>query len=100
MKFYLESLGCPKNLVDAQGMARLLGRLGHIPVGEPEQAQILLVNTCGFVEDAREESLDTLRSLADSKRADQLLIATGCLSQRWGLILDEQVPGLDALLGT
>ena len=100
MRYYLESLGCPKNLVDAHGMARLLKLLGHEPVADPQQAQVLLVNTCGFVEEAREESLGELRELARTKRRDQLLIATGCLSQRWGEALLDQVPGLDALLGT
>lgn len=100
VKFYLESLGCPKNLVDAQGMARLLKRLGHLSVDDPRQAQALIVNTCGFIEDAREESLGELRKLAHKKRADQVLIAAGCLSQRWGRELADCVPGLDALLGT
>jgi ribosomal protein S12 methylthiotransferase len=100
MKFYLESLGCPKNLVDSRGMARVLQRLGHTAVGDPRQAQVLIVNTCGFIEDAREESLDELRQLARQKRSDQVLIAAGCLSQRWGATLIDHVPGLDALLGT
>jgi ribosomal protein S12 methylthiotransferase len=81
-------------------MARLLRRMGHQPVAEPGQAQVLVVNTCGFIEDAREESLDELRQLARQKRGDQVLIAAGCLAQRWGEALMEQVPGLDALLGT
>jgi ribosomal protein S12 methylthiotransferase len=100
VRYYLESLGCPKNLVDAHGMARLLKHLGHEPVADPRLAQVLLVNTCGFVEDAREESLGELRELARKKRRDQLLIATGCLSQRWGEALLDHVPGIDALLGT
>lgn len=100
MKYYLESLGCPKNLVDGQGMARVLKRLGHQPVDDPRKAQVLIVNTCGFIEDAREESIGELRQLARRKRSDQVLIAAGCLSQRWGEALAEAVPGLDALLGT
>jgi ribosomal protein S12 methylthiotransferase len=100
MKFYLESLGCPKNLVDAQGMARLLKHLGYAPVDDPRQAQVLIVNTCGFIEDAREESISELRQLARGKRPGQVLIAAGCLSQRWGEGLVEQVPGVDGLLGT
>ncbi len=100
MNYYLESLGCPKNLVDAQGMARLLKHLGHQPVDDPQQAQVLIVNTCGFIEDARQESIGELRQLARQKRPDQVLIAAGCLSQRWGESLAEVVPGLDALLGT
>ena len=100
MKFYLETLGCPKNLVDAHGMSRLLKHLGYQATDDPDQAQVLIVNTCGFIEDAREESLFELRELAGNKRADQVLIAAGCLSQRWGQALVEQVPGVDALLST
>ena len=100
LKFYLESLGCPKNLVDAHGISRLLKQIGHQPVSDPDQAQMLIVNTCGFIEDAREESLGELRDLAEQKRDDQVLIAAGCLSQRWGEALLDQVPGVDALLGT
>ncbi len=100
MKYYLESLGCPKNLVDAHGMARLLKQMGHQPVDDPTRAQVLIVNTCGFIEDAREESIEELRQLAEEKRGDQLLIAAGCLSQRWGQVLADEVPGVDALLGT
>ena len=100
MKFYLESLGCPKNLVDAHGISRLLKQRGHRPVADPTQAQVLIVNTCGFIEDAREESLGELRDLAGQKRDDQVLIAAGCLSQRWGNALLDQVPGIDGLLGT
>jgi ribosomal protein S12 methylthiotransferase len=100
VKYYLESLGCPKNLVDAHGMARLLKQMGHQPVDDPTQAQVLIVNTCGFIEDARAESIQELRQLAGEKRGDQVLIAAGCLSQRWGETLAERVPGVDALLGT
>ena len=100
MKYYLESLGCPKNLVDSHGMARLLKQLGYQPVDDPTQAQVLIVNTCGFIEDARAESIEELRRLAGEKRSDQVLIAAGCLSQRWGEALTERVPGVDALLGT
>ncbi len=100
MKYYLETLGCPKNLVDSHGMARLLNELGHQPVAAPRQAQVLLVNTCGFIEDARDESIKELRQLARKKRRDQVLVAAGCLSQRWGERLMAAVPGLDGLLGT
>jgi ribosomal protein S12 methylthiotransferase len=100
MHYYLESLGCPKNLVDAHGMARLLKHLGYEPVADPDQAQVLIVNTCGFIEDAREESIGELRDLARGKRSDQVLVAAGCLSQRWGDALVAQVPGVDGLLGT
>ena len=100
MRFYLESLGCPKNVVDAQGMVRLLEGMGHEIVDGVLQAQVLVVNTCGFIQDAREESLGELRRLAHKKRPGQVLIAAGCLSQLWGERLMDQVPGVDAVLGT
>ena len=100
MKFYLESLGCPKNLVDSHSMARQLKRLGHVAVGDPRQAQVLIVNTCGFIADARAESIGELQELARQKRGDQVLIAAGCLAQRWAEELPRRIPGLDALLGT
>jgi ribosomal protein S12 methylthiotransferase len=81
-------------------MARLLKQMGHRPVEDPTQAQVLIVNTCGFIEDARAESIEELQQLAGEKRGDQVLIAAGCLSQRWGQALAELVPGIDALLGT
>ncbi len=100
VKYYLESLGCPKNLVDAHGMSRLLKQMGYQPVEDAAQAQVLIVNTCGFIEDARAESIQELQQLAAEKRRDQVLIAAGCLSQRWGDALTDRVPGVDALLGT
>ncbi|MEJ2210116.1 MAG: MiaB/RimO family radical SAM methylthiotransferase, partial [Anaerolineae bacterium] len=99
-KYYLESLGCPKNLVDAHGMTRLLEHLGHRPVDDVRQAQVIIVNTCGFVEAAREESLGELRRLARRKRKGQVLIAAGCLAEYWGPAVAQTVPGVDALLGT
>jgi ribosomal protein S12 methylthiotransferase len=81
-------------------MVRLLKHQNHRLVDDPAQAEVLIVNTCGFIEDAREESIAELRELADQKRAGQLLIAAGCLSQYWGETLVKAVPGLDALLGT
>ena len=100
MKFYLQSLGCPKNLVDSQGMTRLLEDMGHQVVDSARQAEVLVVNTCGFIRDAREESLTELQRLARKKRPGQVLIAAGCLSQLWGKRLVDRVPGVDALLGT
>ncbi len=99
-RFFLLSLGCAKNTVDSESMAQLLRQAGYESVAEPEQADLLIVNTCGFIGPAREESVEMLRELAAGKRADQTLIAAGCLSQLWGEALIRQVPGLDGLLGT
>ncbi len=100
MRYYLITLGCPKNEIDSEGMAGLLERAGHVSVARPEEADLLLVNTCGFIGPAREESLTALRELAAEKRPGQLLIATGCLVQRDDGDLPRLVPGLDAVLST
>ena len=86
--FHLVSLGCAKNTVDSDSMAQLLVQDGYKPVGKPGQAAVLIVNTCGFIGPAKEESLNTLRDLASHKRGDQLLIAAGCLTQRYGVQVD------------
>jgi ribosomal protein S12 methylthiotransferase len=98
--YYLETLGCPKNRVDAEGIARMLVQAGYAGTSDPAQADVLIVNTCGFIEAARTESVGTLRELAARKRPGQLLIAAGCLSQRWGLELANVVPALNGILGT
>jgi ribosomal protein S12 methylthiotransferase len=100
MRYYIVSLGCPKNAVDAEGMGRLLSEAGHQAVAEPQEADLLMVNTCGFIESAREESLQVLDELAQGKRSNQRLIASGCMSQREGAALARQVRGLDGILGT
>ena len=98
--FYLTSLGCAKNSVDSDSMAQLLVRDGYRLVGAPQQASVLVVNTCGFIGPAREESYSVLRDLAEAKRPDQILIAAGCLTQRYGAEVARQVPGVDGILGT
>ncbi len=97
--YYLLSLGCAKNTVDSEGIAQLLDRAGYVGVETPEQAQVLIVNTCGFIGPAKEESIHALRELAAAKRDGQALIAAGCLSQRYGAQLARQVPGLDGIIG-
>jgi ribosomal protein S12 methylthiotransferase len=100
LRFYLLSLGCAKNTVDSQSMAQLLGNAGYARVADPAAADLLIVNTCGFIFPAREESLTVLRELAAGKQPGQKLIAAGCLSQLVGAELVGQVPGLDGVLGT
>jgi ribosomal protein S12 methylthiotransferase len=98
--FHLTSLGCAKNTVDSDSMAQLLERDGYKSVDTPRQASVLIVNTCGFIGSARDESYQVLHSLAEEKRPDQLLIAAGCLTQRYGTEVARQVPGVDGILGT
>jgi ribosomal protein S12 methylthiotransferase len=100
LRYHMVSLGCAKNTVDSQSMAQLLALDGFAGSDTPEEADVLVVNTCGFIGPAREESLAALRQLAASKRPGQLLIAAGCLTQRYGADVARQVAGIDGLLGT
>jgi ribosomal protein S12 methylthiotransferase len=99
-RFYIASLGCPKNTVDSSNMAVLLQRAGYAPTLDAEQADVLIVNTCGFIEAARQESLETMRDLAAGLRPEQRLVAAGCWAQREPDVLLEAIPQLDAVLGT
>jgi len=94
------TLGCPKNEVDSECMASLLADSGYSLAPELNDADFIVVNTCGFVEAARAESIAELRNIAAQKRLGQKLIAAGCLPQLDPSLLLQQVPGLDALLGT
>jgi ribosomal protein S12 methylthiotransferase len=98
--FHLVSLGCAKNTVDSDSMAQLLLRDGYHAVDDPARANVLIVNTCGFIGPAKQESINVLRELAEGKRSNQLLIAAGCLTQRYGSEVAEKVPGIDGVLGT
>ncbi len=98
--FHLVSLGCAKNTVDSDSMAQLLFADGFEAVDNPKKASVLIVNTCGFIGPAKEESLNTLRDLAAQKKSGQVLIAAGCLTQRYGVEVARQVPGIDGILGT
>jgi ribosomal protein S12 methylthiotransferase len=98
--FHLVSLGCAKNTVDSDSMAQLLMRDGYHGTDDPEKANVLIVNTCGFIGPAKEESLEVLGELAEIKRDGQILIAAGCLTQRYGAEVAQKVPGVDGVLGT
>ncbi|MDI7278002.1 MAG: 30S ribosomal protein S12 methylthiotransferase RimO [Anaerolineae bacterium] len=100
MQYHIVNLGCPKNSVDAEGMAALLQAAGHRPARSQRRADLILVNTCGFIAAARAESLAALRRVARSKRPGQVLIAAGCLAEREGPGLARRVPGIDACIGT
>jgi len=98
--FHLVSLGCAKNTVDSSSMSQLMVKSGYKLSEKPEKAAILIVNTCGFIGPARQESLEVLRELAEHKHKGQILIAAGCLTQRYGAEVARQVPGIDGILGT
>ncbi len=98
--YYLLSLGCSKNTVDSESIAQVLHQNGMRGVGSPGDAEVLIVNTCGFIDAAKQESIDALRELVEQKSARQMVIAAGCLSQRYGSTLVQEVPGLDGVIGT
>ena len=102
LKIALESLGCSKNLVDAEIMMGILNRKGYKLVGDFEEADIILVNTCGFIESAKQESIQTILELAQLKETAnlKLLIVTGCLAQRYSEELKQEIPEIDAIVGT
>lgn len=100
MKYHLITLGCPKNKVDSDGMEMILREASIGSTEHPDKADILIVNTCGFLEAAKEESIEVLQELARRKRRNQMLIAAGCLAQRNGDEVLARVPSVDGLLGT
>lgn len=101
--FYLLSLGCSKNLVDSECMSQLLREAGMQAVSAPEDADILIVNTCGFIESAKQEAISAILELADYKQPKgkaRALLVTGCLAQRYTEQMRIQMPEIDAILGT
>lgn len=98
--FYVVTLGCAKNIVDSESMAQLMAGSGYLYAESPETANVMIVNTCGFIGPAKDESLKVLDELAAQKRPDQVLIAAGCLTQRYGIEIANQVRGIDGILGT
>lgn len=98
--FYLVSLGCAKNTVDSDSIATLLAREGYAIVENPAQAEVMIVNTCGFIQPARQESIDVLSELSGQKKPGQLLIAAGCFTELYGEKLAREVKGIDGIIGT
>jgi len=101
-RLHLVSLGCPKNLVDSEVMLGCLERDGYTVVEDPAAADVLLVNTCGFILPAVEEAIDEILRLSEYKREDpgKLLVVTGCLVQRYGRELQKELPEVDLFTGT
>ena len=99
MKFYINTLGCEKNTVDSEGAAGILTRAGHCPAAFPEEADVIIVNTCGFINDAKEQSIETIFDMAQRKKEGALLMVSGCLSQRYSKELYKEMPEVDIFLG-
>jgi ribosomal protein S12 methylthiotransferase len=99
---YMATLGCPKNRVDSEVMLGTLGARGYTLVERPEDASVIVVNTCAFIGPAKQESVDTILELAEHKKSGRCstLVVTGCLSQRYGPELAKEMPEVDHFLGT
>lgn len=102
MKILFISLGCDKNLVDTEMMLGMLAEKGHCFTDDEEQAEAVVINTCCFIGDAKEESINTILQMAERRNSGQLkaLIVTGCLAQRYREQIQQEIPEVDAILGT
>ena len=99
MRYHLVTLGCPKNVVDSEHLSRLLAQARHQPVEGPGDADVIVVNTCGFIDASIEESTETVKELAARKATGQKLVVAGCMTQLYGPRLQRQVPAIDAVFG-
>ena len=102
MKIGFVSLGCPKNLVDSEVMMGILEARGHQLTNDPAEADAIVVNTCSFIDPAKQESIDTILDMAKYKKTGHArrLIVAGCLVERYRDEIFEQIPEVDAVLGT
>lgn len=98
-KIYIDTLGCAKNEYDSQMLCADLEDRGCAIVADPEEADVLIVNTCGFIDDAKKESIEHIFNLAEIKGEDKKLIVTGCLSQRYHDELVKEMPEVDMFFG-
>ena len=102
MNIYFVSLGCDKNLVDSEVMLGMLTKSGYTLTDDETQADIIIVNTCSFIHDAKEESVNTLLEMAEYKKSGRarVLIAAGCLAQRYQQEILDEIGEVDAVVGT
>ncbi len=98
-KFYIETLGCPKNINDSEYAAGILLENGYQEVDSPDEADFIIVNTCGFIEDAKKESIDKIFEMAERKNGSAKLVVSGCLAQRYGEELSKELPEADCFIG-
>ena len=102
-RIYFVSLGCPKNQVDTELMLGQVAAAGHSLVDAPESADVIVVNTCAFIDAAKEESVDTILEMAQHKKkaaGARKLVVTGCLAQRYAGELAKDIPEIDHILGS
>ncbi len=98
-RYWLQTLGCPKNRVDSDKLVGLLDADGFVCAESPEEAQLVVVNTCAFIEAARQESIETILELAGRRRAGARLVVTGCMAERYGDELADALPEVDLVAG-
>ncbi len=99
MQYWLETLGCPKNQVDSDKLAGTLEAEGYLLAASPDAADLVVVNTCAFIEPARQESIDTVLALSGARRPGARLVVTGCLAERYGDELAAALPEADRVAG-
>ena len=97
--FYVETLGCPKNQVDSEKLIGTLLADGMQPTDDPTRADLVVVNTCAFIDEARRESIDTILALEDQRKHGAKLVVTGCMAERYGHELAEAMPEVDQVAG-
>ncbi|MBK5245895.1 MAG: 30S ribosomal protein S12 methylthiotransferase RimO [Peptostreptococcaceae bacterium] len=99
MKIYIETLGCPKNVNDSEMAAGILEKSGHEIMNNPDHAEVIIVNTCGFINDAKKESIGKIFEMSELKSKEGMLVVSGCLSQRYGDDLYKDMPEVDLFIG-
>ena len=97
--FWIETLGCPKNQVDSDKLTGTMLRDGLVPAGAPEDADLVVVNTCAFIDEARRESIDVILAMSDLRSDGAELVVTGCMAERYGDELADALPEADAVVG-
>src|SRR2546423_867023 len=98
-QYWVETLGCPKNQVDSDKLVGTLLADGMVAAGAPEDADLVVVNTCAFVESARQESVETILALEEARKQGAELVVTGCMAERYGAELADALPEVDAVRG-
>ena len=98
-RFYIETLGCPKNQVDSDKLVGTLLADGMTATDDPGAADLVVVNTCAFIDEARKESIDTILALEDQRKKSARLVVTGCMAERYGSELSEALPEIDQVAG-
>jgi ribosomal protein S12 methylthiotransferase len=96
---WLTTLGCAKNQVDSEKVEIMLTEAGYVLASSPEEADVVMVNTCAFIEEARRESVETILDAQDTKRSDAKTVVIGCMAQRFGVEVEESLPEVDAVIG-